>query len=54
MMTRVYFKILATVISRIKNPTERRELAEKTAKDCAKSNPRFDRNKFIKACGVST
>jgi len=53
MMTRKHFRMLAEVIAHIENPVERRELAEKIAADCAKSNPRFDRSKFLKACGVT-
>jgi hypothetical protein len=54
MMTRQHFEALANVISRIENAKERKELAEKTAKDCKRSNPRFNRKTFLKACGVTT
>jgi hypothetical protein len=54
MMTKQHFEALANVISRIEKLDERIELAEKTAKDCVKSNPRFNRNKFLKACGITS
>jgi hypothetical protein len=51
-MTRKHFRMIAEIISKIENPEERKAMAEKNAIACKKSNPRFDRTKFLEACNV--
>jgi hypothetical protein len=51
-MTRKHFEKMAELIRRIAGKTERRKQAELVAVHCAKANPRFDRARFMQACGV--
>jgi hypothetical protein len=43
---------MAETIKRIENLSERRQMAEHNAIICAKSNPRFDKARFLAACGL--
>ena len=52
MMTRKDFVLVAQTISHIKNVDKRKEMAELNATAFARSNPRFDRSKFLAACNV--
>jgi hypothetical protein len=51
-MTKKHFEAMAELIRRIAGKTERRRQAEVIALHCAKANPRFDRKRFMAACGV--
>jgi hypothetical protein len=51
-MTRKHFEAMAELIRRIAGKTERRRQAELIAVHCAKANPRFDRKRFMTACGI--
>lgn len=52
-MTRKHFQIIADVVNRTAvGPLEKRQLAENFAAELIKENPRFDRERFFKACGV--
>ena len=51
-MTRKHFKMVAQVVSAIDNMDTRREVALNFASEFQKENPRFDIEKFIKACGA--
>lgn len=51
-MTRKHFKEIAKTISLIDNKDERKRQAEAMATICQQSNPRFDRGRFLAACGV--
>ena len=51
-MTRKHFRMIAAIIAKIENLTERRAMAELNAINCAASNPRFNRVKFFAACNV--
>ena len=51
-MTRKHFRLIAAIIAKIENTTERRVMAELNAVTCARANPRFDRAKFFAACNV--
>jgi hypothetical protein len=51
-MTKKHFILMAETIKRIVDMKERRQMAELNAQVCAKSNPRFDRARFMKACGL--
>jgi hypothetical protein len=53
MMTRKDFKRIADNIKTLSNPDARFDAAKAMADVCAISNPRFDRNRFLKACGVA-
>lgn len=53
MMTRKDFKRRAADISALDNPVDREKIANMAADECAASNPRFDRVKFLLACGVA-
>jgi len=57
-MTRKHFQAIADTISRHccdanVTPEEQRRLAESFSDLCASTNPRFNRSRFIEACGVS-
>lgn len=51
-MSRKHFEALAKYISSILDPHARLQAAIAVASACAEANPRFDCNKFFKACGV--
>ncbi len=50
-MTRKHFKMVAQVVSAIDNSDTRSEVALNFASEFQKENPRFDIQKFLKACG---
>lgn len=52
MTTRKHFELAAKTISRIEDPEERRRMAEFNADLFAKSNPNFDRERFLRAAGL--
>ena len=52
MMTRKDFKTMAAEINAISDIHERKKTADLIAAICKASNPRFDINRFNKACGV--
>ncbi len=45
-----HFAFIADVISHIEHPVAAQQAALAFADACAKSNPRFDRERFLKAC----
>jgi hypothetical protein len=51
-MSRKHFQAIANAIRAITNLEERRRTAELLAAVCAASNPRFNRGRFLNACGV--
>lgn len=51
-MSRKHFVQLAAIVKGIKNPKERKRVAEETASMCASLNSLFNRSKFLEACGV--
>ena len=51
-MTRKHFIELAMALSWIRDETERSRIAAAVADVCSKSNPRFDRSKFLSSVGV--
>lgn len=51
-MSRKHFEALAKYINAILDPHARLQAAAAVASACAEANPRFDVNKFYKACGV--
>lgn len=51
-MTRKHFILAAATIKCIENLDERRKMAEFNAAQFAKANPRFDRARFLAACGL--
>ncbi len=51
-MTRKHFNALAAAIRRITDAHARRVAAEAVAEICHQFNPRFDRERFFRACGV--
>ncbi len=51
-MTRQHFELFADTIKDIEDVTKRGETAQVIADVMAKSNPRFDRDKFMQAAGV--
>jgi hypothetical protein len=53
MMTRKDFKRIADNIKTLSNPDARFDAAKAMADVCAISNPRFNRVKFLLACGVA-
>lgn len=53
MLTRKDFVIVAEIIAKLEDPTERKEMAEKHAVAFKKNNPRFDRSRFMTACNVN-
>ena len=52
-MTRKHFQILAEEISHMMDETQRINAAAAVASACKRINPRFDIQRFYKACGVS-
>lgn len=52
MQTRKHFKQTAEIISSIKHLGARAVMFHKMAEQFAAENPRFDREKFKKACGL--
>ena len=52
MLTRKHFVLIAKSISAIADPVARKVAAEQAADESAKTNPRFKRDVFLKACGV--
>lgn len=51
-MSRKDFNALARAISQITNMVDRGRVADLIADTCAASNPRFDRRRFLAACGL--
>ena len=51
-MTKKHFEALAFNISCILNPDHRLSAAVAVASAARDTNPRFDTNRFLKACGV--
>ncbi len=51
-MTRKDFELIARVVSNITNTTSRRGVAEAFASELSATNPRFNRARFLDACGV--
>jgi hypothetical protein len=52
-MSRKNFNAIATAIAQIRNSAERNRVAELLAAVCATLNRRFDRGRFLRACGVA-
>jgi len=52
MSTRKQFVAMAKSIAEIKPKNKRKQLAEFNASEFAKFNPRFDRARFMAACGL--
>ena len=50
-MTKRHFEMIARVVSSITNVNNRRSVAEAFAAELAQENPRFDRRRFLDACG---
>jgi hypothetical protein len=50
MMTRKHFKKIASIIQKF--PYAKGALAKEFGDMCQEENPRFDRETFIKACGI--
>ena len=50
-MTKKHFQMVAQVVSAIDNGDTRSEVALNFASEFQKENPRFDINRFLKACG---
>lgn len=56
-LTRQHFQLIADVLKRAKfNTTElgHRTICEDFADELAKTNPNFNRRRFLTACGVET
>lgn len=51
-MSRKHFVALAETIARIENNEVREQTARAVASVCAECNGRFDRGRFLRACGV--
>lgn len=51
-MTRKHFQMMADSLKVISDKKKKLELAEKAAEIFAKANPRFDRARFMTACGL--
>ena len=51
-MTRKHFILVAEIIKRIESLDERRKMAEFNAGRFANLNPRFNKAKFLAACGL--
>jgi hypothetical protein len=52
-MTRKHFVAIAAAIAEIRSAAERKRVAELLATVCAALNSRFDRGRFLRACGVA-
>lgn len=52
MMTRKHFAAIAAIVAQITVPNNRRETAHRFADWLKGDNPRFDRARFLAACGV--
>jgi hypothetical protein len=52
MFTKKHFIGIAAAVSKVSNKTERKKLADFHAKNFAADNPRFNKEKFLAACGV--
>lgn len=50
--TKKHFRAIADTVSSIEDEGVRKQQATKHAEHFAKANPRFDRKKFMDACGV--
>lgn len=51
-MTRKHFVMIAQVVSAIDNMDTRREVALNFSSEFQKENPRFDIERFMKACNA--
>lgn len=51
-LTRKHFQLAADSVKSIEDKKKRKEMASHHAEIFAKSNPRFDRQRFMKAAGV--
>jgi hypothetical protein len=51
-MTRKHFKIIAAEVANISDPVERQDIANIFADICKAGNARFDRQRFMAACGL--
>jgi len=52
MSTRKHFQSVALTVSAIADKSEREKQAEFQAKIFAADNPRFDKSRFLAACGL--
>lgn len=52
MSTRKHFQAVAATVSAITDKNEREKQAEFQAKIFAADNPRFDKSRFLAACGL--
>lgn len=52
MLTRHQFEEIAAIIAKVEDPTTRATLAVSLANALIKSNPRFDKIKFLEACNA--
>jgi len=52
MLTRKDFVIMAAEVANISDLTERKAMADRLAAICKADNRRFDRNRFMTACGL--
>lgn len=52
-MSRKHFVALATAVAAIADSANRRNVAELLAAVCAAANPRFNRQRFYRACNVA-
>lgn len=51
-MSRKHFRSAAESIAKVKDATDKRTLAEAFAVQFSQANPRFDRARFMAACGL--
>jgi len=51
-MTKKHFRAFADAIANIDDRTERERVASLVANVCRQFNSRFDRERFLRACGV--
>jgi hypothetical protein len=51
-MTRQHFEFLARFVAEEEDSDQRAKLARRMARELRYTNPRFDDDRFIKACGV--
>jgi hypothetical protein len=51
-MSRKHFIAIAATVSAISDLSERAKQAEFQAQICAAQNPRFDKARFLTACGL--